>query len=145
VYANNYGSWLCANGHAAESLAWFDRALADPAYLTPLAALANAGHCADMAGQPDRAEVYWRRMLTLEPQNVLALAGMTSLEMARGNLLEARAFAERWLAVAPGDAAALRLAAEIEQKLGDNVAASRYLSRLQAIPPGPTTTVPRSQ
>ena len=43
VYANNYGSWLCANARAAESLEWFDRARADPAYPTRVRALANAG------------------------------------------------------------------------------------------------------
>src|SRR5690606_401129 len=42
IYANNFGSWLCANGRAAESLAWFDRAIADPAYPTRGQAMANA-------------------------------------------------------------------------------------------------------
>ena len=27
---NNYGAWICAQGRAVESLAWFDRALAAP-------------------------------------------------------------------------------------------------------------------
>lgn len=144
VYANNYGSWLCANGRAAESLDWFDRALADPAYPTPVAALANAGNCASAAGQAPRAEASWRKALALDPQNLPALAGLAALEQARGNGLEARAFVERWLALSPDDPAGLRLAAEIEQKLGDNAAASRYLSRLQAISSGPTT-VPRTQ
>ena len=46
LYANNYGGWLCANGQPAQALAWFDRALADPAYPTPAGAMANAGSCA---------------------------------------------------------------------------------------------------
>lgn len=143
-YANNYGGWLCANGRAAESLEWFDRALADPAYATPDGVLANAGACAHIAGQEGRAEASWRRLLALNAQSVPALAGLAELEFERGNGLEARAFAERWLALSPDDADGLRLAAKIEQKLGDNVTASRYLSRLQAISSGPTT-VPRTQ
>ncbi len=144
VYANNYGTWLCANGRAAESLDWFDRALADPAYPTPVRALANAGECARKAGQPVRAEASWRAALALDAVDMQALAGMASLAFTQGDYLEARAFVERWLAVAPDDVAALQLAMQVEEKTGDNVAASRYRSRLQAISPGPTTA-PRTQ
>ena len=45
------GASLCSNGSPAESLALFDRALADPAYPTPAPPLANAGSCALV---PDR-------------------------------------------------------------------------------------------
>lgn len=144
VYANNYGAWLCANGRAAESLDWFDRALADPAYPTPVRALANAGDCARKAGQPARAEASWRAALALDATHPQALAGMASMAFAQGEYLEARAFVERWLAVAPDEPAALQLAMQVEEKRGDNVAASRYRSRLQAISPGPTTA-PRTQ
>lgn len=139
AYANNYGIWLCGNGHAADSLAWFDKALADQTYPTPATALANAGTCAQQAGQQTRAEASWRQALALEPALSPALAGMAALEYARGDALAARAFVERWLALAPQDAAALRLAAQIEQKQGDNAAAQRYLQRLQAIAPGAST------
>ena len=144
VYANNYGSWLCANGQPAQSLAWFDRAVADPAYPTPAGAMANAGNCANQANQPVQAEVYWRSAAAQDPQNLTALSGLATLVFKQGNYLDARAFVERWLALRPEDAAGLRLAASIEQKLGDNEAASRYLSRLQAIPPG-SPLVPRAQ
>ncbi|MDE2406705.1 MAG: tetratricopeptide repeat protein [Xanthomonadaceae bacterium] len=144
LYANNYGGWLCETGQAAQSLAWFDRALADPGYPTPVGAMVNGGTCAIRAGQPLQAESRWRSALAVDPQNLTALAGMAKLESERGNNLEARAFVERWLALQPDDATGLRLAAEVEQKLGDNAAASRYLSRLQAIPPG-SPSIPRTQ
>lgn len=135
-YANNYGNWLCANGRAGESLAWFERALGDRDYETPLVAFSNAGKCARKVGDDARAEQYWRAALGQDPATLPALAGMAQLEFDRGRYMEARAFAERWLALTPTDAAGLRLAATTEQKLGDNVAASRYLSRLQALSPG---------
>lgn len=144
IYANNYGSWLCANGRAAESLGWFDGAIADPAYPTRDMALANAGSCAQQAGQSDRAEANWRQALALDPGNVPALSGMASLQFARGRYLQARAFTERWLSAVPGDVQGLGLAVQVEQKLGDNAAASRYLSRLQAIPSG-SGPAPRTQ
>ena len=143
-YANNYGAGLCGNGRAVESLPWFDRALADPAYPTRAAAFANAGSCSRDAGQAARAEANWRQALALEPANVPALSGMAEQQFRSGRFMDARAFAERWLSVAPGDANGLRLALQIEQKLGDNASAQRYLSRLQALPPG-TTTAPRAQ
>lgn len=136
AYANNYGTWLCSNARAAESLPWFDQALADPGYATRASGFGNAGTCAKRAGQPDRAEAYWRQGLALEPVELQSLAGMAALQFERGRHLEARAFVERWLAVATADAEALQLAAAIEQKLGDNVAAGRYLSRLQAVSTG---------
>lgn len=142
IYANNYGGWLCANAEPAQSLGWFDRALADPTYPTPVFALTNAGNCARKAGQDLRAENSWRRALELQPENLAALSGMASLQLQRGRHLEARAFAQRWLSVAPDDRDGLRIAADIETRLGDNAAASRYLSRLQAIPPG---QAPRTQ
>lgn len=144
AYANNYGTWLCGNGRADESLDWFDRALADPQYPTPAAALANAGTCAYRIGGQDRAESNWRQALALQPENLPALSGLAALQYERGQYLDARAFAQRWLAVVPTDAEGLQLAARIEQKLGDNVAAERYLSRLQAVSPG-STTAPGTQ
>lgn len=142
VYANNYGAWLCSRGRAAESLQWFDRALADPAYPTRAAAFANAGSCARDAGQAARAEANWRQAIALDPVTVPALSGLAELHFRAGRYMDARAFVERWLAVDPADAAGLRLGAQIEQKLGDNRAAQRYLSRLQGISNG-TTTAPR--
>ncbi|MGV8944348.1 type IV pilus biogenesis/stability protein PilW [Thermomonas sp.] len=136
AYANNYGIWLCSNGQALESLAWFDKALQDPAYPTPVTALANAGTCAQQAGELVRAEENWRRALSLDPEIAPALSGLANLQFGRGQYLEARAFVERWLAIAPQDASALQLAVKVEHKLGDNAAAQRYLLRLQAIAPG---------
>lgn len=127
---NNYGAWLCANGRAAESLGWFDRALADPAYATPAAARANAGACAIDAGQPARAERDLRMALSQDPENPAALAAMARNEFSAGRYFEARAFSERRLAASPPTAEILRLASQIEQKLGDNQAAARYMQQL---------------
>lgn len=129
---NNYGAWLCGNGRAAESLAWFDRALAAPGYATPASARANAGACALDAGQLQRAERDLRLALAQEPQEPTALAAMARLAFSAGRYLEARAFSERRLAAAPPAAENLRLASQIEQKLGDNRASARYLQQLAA-------------
>lgn len=129
---NNYGTWLCTSGQPAASLVWFDRALADQAYVTPSAALANAGSCADQAGQGARAERDLRRAIQLDPNNAVALSTLAEREFRAGNAFEARAFSERRLAAAPADARSLQLASQIEEKLGDRMAAAKYVQRLRA-------------
>ena len=127
---NNYGAWLCSNGRPDESLALFDRALADQTYPTPAAALANSGSCALDAGQGARAARDLSQALALDPTNAVALAAMAQSEFTAGHYLEARAFSERRLAVAPASVKVLQLASQIEQKLGDTAAAARYVQRI---------------
>lgn len=129
---NNYAVWLCDNGRAVESLPLFDRALADPAYPTPAAALANAGACALAAGQGARADQQLRQALALDPDNPVALAALADTQYRAGHYLEARAFSERRLAAAPATPEVLQLASQIEQKLGDTAAAARYVQRMRA-------------
>jgi type IV pilus assembly protein PilF len=129
---NNYGAWLCANGYPAESLVWFDRALNDPDYATPAAALANAGGCAAKVGQYERSERDLRRALALDPRNSFALGAMAENEYRSQRFFEARAFVERRLAAAPASPVMLKLASQIEERLGDKVAASRYVKQLRA-------------
>lgn len=129
---NNYGVWLCRQGRAAESLAWFDKALTDTRYTTPSVALANSGSCAARAGQDARAGRDLRRAIALDPQNATALQALAEHEFRQGNAFEARAFSERRLSAAPADRAALQLASQIETKLGDTVAAARYVQRMRA-------------
>ena len=139
---NNYGAWLCANGQPAEGLVWIDRALADPDYPTPAAALANAGGCAGKAGQYERADRDLRHALQLDANNAYALAQMAENEYRNGRFFEARAFCERRLGAAPPDRRTLELAAMIEEKLGDTDAARRYRLRLEAEFSGATPAVP---
>lgn len=128
---NNYGAWLCSHDRAAESLTWFDRALADSTYATPGAALANAGGCALDANQPERAVRDLRAALQVDPANAYALESMARNEYAQGRYFEARAFAQRRLAAAPATRSVLQLASEIEAQLGDKVASGRYLQRIR--------------
>lgn len=128
---NNYGAWLCSHGRAADSLAWFDRALADPGYPTPADALANAGSCALQAGQGARAQRDLRRAIELDPANAVALGALAEYAFGHGQAFEARAFSQRRLAAAPADADTLRLASQIEDTLGDKAAAERYTQQLR--------------
>lgn len=139
---NNYGAWLCTNGHAAESLVWFDRALAAPGYRTPAAARANAGACAEKAGQLERAERDLRMAIAADPGNAVALGAMARVAFRTGQYMDARAFSQRALAAGAVDPAALLLASQIEQKLGDTAASARYVRRLRDEFPGAVPGTP---
>lgn len=145
---NNYGAWLCTNGHAAESLVWFERALATPGYRTPAAARANAGACAEKAGQLERAERDLRMAIADDPDDAVALGAMARVAFRTGQYMDARAFSQRALAAGAVDPAALLLASQIEQKLGDSAASARYVRRLRdefpdAVPGAPGDTTQR--
>lgn len=128
---NNYGTWLCRNARAGESLAYFDGALTSPGYGTPASALANAGSCALGAGQAVRAERDLARSIQLDPTNPVALAALARSAYSAGRYMDARAYSERRLAAAPAAPDVLLLASQIEQKLGDNAAAARYVQRMR--------------
>jgi type IV pilus assembly protein PilF len=129
---NNYGTWLCQNGQPAESIEWFRRALSAPGYATPARAAANAGSCAQRAGDTELARRFLEAALEMDPRNPVALYALASLEFHGGDAFHARAFSQRRLAAAPATADALRLASQIEEKLGDKEAAARYVQRLRA-------------
>ncbi|WP_269791634.1 type IV pilus biogenesis/stability protein PilW [Stenotrophomonas sp. Iso1] len=128
---NNYGTWLCGNGHPAEALVWFDRAMADPEYDSRAEALANAGGCALDAGQSERAQADLRQALALAPNNPYALESMARNEVLHGRYFEARAFYQRRLAAAPATVSVLQLAIQVEERLGDRTAAGRFQQRLR--------------
>lgn len=132
---NNYGAWLCREGRAAESMAYFERAVAAPGY-NRADALANAGACAEAAGRSDRTESYLRAALKLDPENSVALSAMAEYQYRSGNYLDARAFSQRRLAAAPATADVLLLASQIEEKMGDTTAAERYRQQLGREFPG---------
>jgi type IV pilus assembly protein PilF len=130
VMLNNYAAWLCAEGRAIEAMPLFEQAATAPGYVTPGAALANAGVCADRAGMGDRSEQLLRQSLAVDPANVVALSAMAEREFRAGRAFEARAFSERRLAAGAPDRRALELASQIEEKLGDKVAAAKYVRRI---------------
>ncbi|WP_024890209.1 tetratricopeptide repeat protein [Luteimonas huabeiensis] len=136
IALNNYGAWLCASGRAAEAMPYFDRVIADPRQGNIANALANAGACAQAAGQPERVERDLRAALELDPVNVVALSALAEYQYRNGRYLEARAFSERRLAAAPASAGALLLASQIEDRLGDRNAADRYRQRMGTEFPG---------
>lgn len=127
---NNYGAWLCRSGHLVEADAQFRKALSDPFYKTPAAALGNAAVCALKAGKPEMAEAYDRQILATDPANPDAVSTMAEISFRRADYLRARGFIERFFATGKSSPSALDLAARIEDRLGNQDGARAYRNRL---------------
>lgn len=128
---NNLGAFLCGSGRQHEADAYFLKALNDPFYRSPAAALSNAGVCALKAGDRTKAEDYFRRVLTTQPNNAIALFELARMHYLKGDAMRARAFIQRLEASTPADPVALDLGQRIETRLGDAAAARRYATKLQ--------------
>ena len=127
---NNYGAFLCGQGHFAEGEEQFRVALHDPTYATPATALENAGLCALRVPDLDKAENYLRQALKVDANLLGALLGMARVQFDRKQYLNARAYLQRYEVTAPLPAQGLFVAVQIEHQLGDHQAAQRYMTQL---------------
>jgi type IV pilus assembly protein PilF len=69
---NNYGWFLCQTGHERDSIAYFERALADRLYSSPARALQNAGMCLLRIHDDAGAERYLLRALQADATSPVA-------------------------------------------------------------------------
>lgn len=130
---NNYGQFLCASGHYAESQKYFQRAMEDPFYKTPDVLYTNAGACLLKAegGSVEQAEADFRRALETNPNNALALYSLAQALYLKNDYFHARAFIQRFESLGQPSPDALLLARNIEIKLGHADGAREYTQRLR--------------
>ena len=102
---NNYGWFLCA--------------LRDPLYATPARPLHNAGICSLRSGDPVAAEAYFQRAFQIDPSNPVSMYHLGELNLRRGNVEQARFYAQRLLASYPPSAETLWLALRVDRKAAD--------------------------
>lgn len=129
---NNLGVFLCKHGKPQESLAYFDKAVADPFYKTPAAAYANAGICAMKIPDEATAMADLRKALGIDPHNPDALYWMAKLLYKKNDPFRASAYLQRFDALKHPSAQSLALGYRIETRLGDAEGARTYLHQLRA-------------
>jgi type IV pilus assembly protein PilF len=132
--ANNYGSFLCQNGRAAESLRWFDAALANRQYASPAKALNNAGSCALKVKDHERAEKYLLQALQRAPDQPSTNANLARVYYERRDYVRANFFITRLGKVAKADsltADVLWLAIKVQHRLGDQAAVEGWATQLR--------------
>lgn len=127
----NWGWYLCTHNRARESIPEFEAAGRNPLYKTPEIALINAGKCSGSIGENKRAEEFFRRALSVAPNNPDAAFSLAQLYYKDGRLAEARALMKPVMRQANPQPDTLYLGMCIERKLGDRSAETSYVSQLR--------------
>lgn len=127
---NNYGTFLCHRGRYEEADGFFERALSDPFYETPVVAYTNRGACAMRWGKLELAEKSVREALRQQPANADALYHMATILFEKRDYFHARAYVQRYEAAGQAGPESLQLAMNIESGLGNQRAVREYRNRL---------------
>lgn len=123
---NNYAAFLCSEGDAREGERQFLKVLDNPVYERPEAVYENLALCMRRAGEPAKAESYFRQALDIDPGLPQSLFAMAELQFEQGDHLSARAHLQRYQEVARHTPRSLWLGVRIEQALGDKDAVASY-------------------
>jgi type IV pilus assembly protein PilF len=139
-FSNNYGTFLCQSvNRPLEAMRYFDAALKNPAYQTPLSALVNAGACSIKNRNFDAAERYLLDALRLSPELPAVNTGLARVYYERRDLKRAGFFINRLIETAKLEtlsADALWLAMRVGRKLGDRTHEATLAAQLRRRFPG---------
>lgn len=116
---NNYGWFLCQTGRESDSLAYFDRALADRLYATPARPLHNAGVCLRRMGDLPRALAYLQRSFQIDAGNAVAMFHLAEINLELRELERANFYAQRLLTLYDPNAQTLWLALRVQRARGE--------------------------
>jgi type IV pilus assembly protein PilF len=137
--ANNYGSFLCQNGRGAQGMTYFEAALKDPMYQSPVKAMVNAGGCALKMKNYDLAERYLNSALRFEPDFPTIHAGLARIYFVRHDYQRAGYSINRVIAQTKPEtlsADVLWLAIRVQRKLGEEALATSLATQLRRRHPG---------
>ncbi|MEZ5535764.1 MAG: type IV pilus biogenesis/stability protein PilW [Thiolinea sp.] len=127
---NNYASYLCKTGNIQQAEQFFLQAAGDPLYKTPEFAYSNAGICLKNEGNPQKAEDYLRKALSVNPHFSSALFHMAELSYNQRENAKAQAFLYRYNERNPDTPETLLLCYKINQTLQENQQAEECANRL---------------
>jgi type IV pilus assembly protein PilF len=138
--ANNYGAFLCQSANKPDqAMRYFESALGNRAYQSPVNALANAGNCSLKAKHYDAAERYLLDALRYNPDLAATNAGLARVYYERRDYQRAGFFINRLTAAAKLDtlsADVLWLALRVQHKLGDRTVEASLAAQLRRRFPG---------
>jgi type IV pilus assembly protein PilF len=138
--ANNYGLFLCgAGGKPRDAMAYFDAALKNPNYATPVKAMVNAGNCSLTMKNADAAERYLLDALRYDPDLPATSAGLARVYFERRDYSRAGFFINRLTETAKLDtlsADVLWLAIRVKHMLGDRATEASLAAQLRKRFPG---------
>jgi type IV pilus assembly protein PilF len=129
--SNNYGWFLCQNGREKESIQYFEKALKDPTYPTPVKVLGNAGVCSLRLKDNVNAERYFMQGFREQPANPSINANLAKVFYDKGEYDKAKFYIGRVVKAEIMAADVLWLAVKIENKLGDQLAVTSLGTQLR--------------
>jgi type IV pilus assembly protein PilF len=130
-YSNNYGWFLCRNGHAAKAMPYFETAIGNRNYQSPAKALNNAGVCSLKLKDEQRAERYFSRAFRIEPNNPVTNVNLAKIYFDRKDYEKARFYIGRVPKADELNADVLWLAIKIHRRLGDREAEISLVTQLR--------------
>jgi len=133
---NGSAVFLCRQNRWGEAAPYFERAIDASGNQASVTAMLNAATCARGAGDIESAEGYFRRILGVDGQNVVALRGMVDVSIRSSNFLQGRAFWQRLERTAVTEANDLLSCYVIERQLDSEPSAEACANRLQQEFPG---------
>ncbi len=138
--SNNYGSFLCQSlNKPAQAMPYFDTALRNPAYQTPVSALVNAGLCSVRSKNHQAAERYLLEAVRYNPDLQATNAGLARIYYERRDYQRAGFFINRLIETSKLDtlsADALWLALRVQRKTGDRSNEASLAAQLRRRFPG---------
>jgi type IV pilus assembly protein PilF len=138
--ANNYGLFLCeAGARPAEAMTYFESALANRTYASPVKAMINAGNCSLKLKNIDAAERYLLDALRYDPDQPATNAGLARVYFERRDYTRAGFFINRLTETAKLDtlsADVLWLAIRVKRQLGDRSLEASLAAQLRKRFPG---------
>jgi type IV pilus assembly protein PilF len=138
--SNNYGLFLCDAGRKpAEAMTYFETALKNPTYGSPVKAMLNAGNCSLKMKNVDAAERYLLDALRYEPELPAVNAGLARVYFERRDYPRAGFFINRLTETAKLDtlsADVLWLAIRVRHALGDRTTEASMAAQLRKRFPG---------
>lgn len=138
--SNNYGSFLCQSlNKPAQAISYFDAALRNPAYQTPVSALVNAGVCSIRGKNFQAAERYLLDALRYNPDLQATNAGLARIYYERRDYTRAGFFINRLIETSKLDtlsADALWLALRVQRKTGERSLEPSLAAQLRRRFPG---------
>lgn len=137
--ANNYGSFLCQNGQEAKAIQFFDAALANRNYASPVSAMVNAGTCSIKLKRLDAAERYLLDALRFAPDLPVTNAALARIYYDRGDYARAQSFISRVMSATRVEnltADVLWLAVRVGRKSGERAMEPTLVGQLYKKYPG---------
>jgi type IV pilus assembly protein PilF len=128
---NNYGWFLCQTGHERESIAYFDRATANPLYQSPARSLQNAGICLLRVHDDAPAEKYLLRALVADATSPVAKFHLAQMYLHQRRFDRCDFYFDLLTRSVEADAETLWLGARIAHAKGDQGTEHRFTEQLQ--------------